>query len=85
MTGRRCPIKKLRKRPTVTYFTVNAPSAGYYNFNMTYTECCGAPAELIWKVNDAPVSNQVPEPASMILVASGIAAMSERIRRRLAR
>lgn len=70
--------------PVSSPFTVNAPAGGFYNFTLTYTECCGAPAELIWDVNNAPVSN-APEPASIALMTTGLVLVGSKLRRRRAK
>jgi hypothetical protein len=57
-----------------TPFTVNAPSAGNYNFELSYGETSGPPASLVWDVNGAViVSTAAPEPASLSLAALGLA------------
>jgi|GEM_PF-2557123 len=63
-------------------FTVTAGTAGYYNFNLNYAECCGAPADLVFTVNSAPVG-ATPEPSSFVLLGSGLLAAAGIVRRRL--
>ena len=56
--------------PVDTPFTVNAATAGWYNFELSYGEVYGAPARLAFKVNGGPVGG-VPEPASWGLMLAG--------------
>jgi hypothetical protein len=64
-------------------FTVNAASAGMYNFSLEYTECCGAPADLLFVVNNAPIGATVPEPSSFVLFGTGLFAAAGIVRRRI--
>jgi hypothetical protein len=64
-------------------FTVNAASAGMYNFTLEYTECCGAPADLLFTVNSAPVGASTPEPSSFVLFGTGLFAAAGLVRRRI--
>jgi hypothetical protein len=57
--------------PVNTTFSFNAPSAGMYNFELSYGECCGAPSVLAFTVNGAPIGN-VPEPATLLLLGLGL-------------
>ncbi|MEO8630870.1 MAG: PEP-CTERM sorting domain-containing protein, partial [Betaproteobacteria bacterium] len=66
---------------TTTPFEVNAPTAGYYSFTLQYAECCGSPADLIFQVNGAPVTN-VPEPVTVAMLAAGLAGLALFGRRR---
>jgi hypothetical protein len=66
--------------PVATPFTATAPSAGTYNFQLAYGECCGPPADLIWFFNGAPVGT-VPEPASWAMMLLGFAGIGMAIRR----
>ncbi|MGH9479178.1 MAG: PEP-CTERM sorting domain-containing protein [Terriglobales bacterium] len=52
-------------------FIVNAATAGNYTFTLWYSECCGAPADLEFKVNGGDVG-AVPEPGSIALLGSGM-------------
>jgi hypothetical protein len=63
-----------------TPFNVTAPSAGMYDFDLQYTECCGAPAVLLYTINGAPPP--VPEPETYALMLAGVAALSFMTRRR---
>jgi hypothetical protein len=63
-------------------FTVNAASAGMYAFTLEYTECCGAPADLLFTVNNAPITT-TPEPSSFALFGTGLFAAAGFARRRL--
>jgi len=67
---------------TNTPFNVNAPTAGLYAFDLTYTECCGGPANLVFQVNGAPVGPSVPEPATVALIATGVVGLVVTRRRR---
>jgi len=64
-------------------FTVNAATAGLYNFTLEYTECCGAPADLEFTVNNGPVGTPTPEPSSFALFGTGLFAAAGIVRRRL--
>jgi hypothetical protein len=52
---------------SLTPFTVtNNGPAGFFNFTLSYGETAGAPADLEFKLNDAPVGG-VPEPSTFAL------------------
>lgn len=46
--------------PVSTPYTVNAPSAGLYDFTLSYGECCGPPAVLGFQINGEVVGT-VPD------------------------
>jgi hypothetical protein len=66
--------------PVTSTFTV--ASSGLYSFTLDYAQCCGNPATLI---TDLPLgaSAPTPEPASFILLGSGLLAAAGVVRRRL--
>jgi hypothetical protein len=64
-------------------FTVTAATAGMYNFSLEYAECCGAPADLEFVVNNAPVGASTPEPSSFALFGTGLFAAAGFARRRI--
>jgi hypothetical protein len=69
--------------PVVTPFTITASMAGTYNFTLNYAECCGPPAELQFQfASGAPVGGSVPEPSSIALFSTTVAAIGLFLRRR---
>lgn len=64
-----------------TPFTVNVPTAGSYNFDLGYGECCGGPAVLSFTVNSRTVGG-IPEPASWAMMIVGMAAVGGALRSR---
>jgi hypothetical protein len=42
-----------------TYFTVTAPSAGTYHFELSYGEAFGPPAALVWEINQETAGSTV--------------------------
>jgi hypothetical protein len=63
-----------------TPFTVHASTAGNYNFQMVYGECCGGPAVIKFEVNNQAVSG-APEPATWALMILGFGAAGGMLRR----
>jgi hypothetical protein len=55
-----------------TPFTVTAPSAGTYSFELSYGECCGPPASLVWEINNQTVGGNSVADASSTLPLLGI-------------
>ena len=54
--------------PTTTLATYTGPT-GTFDFELVYGECCGPPAAL---VVDLPLISQVPEPGTVLLLATGL-------------
>jgi len=54
--------------PITTLATYTGPT-GTFDFQLVYGECCGAPAAL---VVDLPLVSQVPEPGTVLLLATGL-------------
>lgn len=68
-----------------TPFDVNAPTDGFYNFQLAYGECCAGPAVLKFEVNGGPVGHgSVPEPASWAMMLVGFGGLGAMVRRRRA-
>jgi hypothetical protein len=67
--------------PTTTPFNVvNPGAAGNYAFTLNYTECCGAPAVLVFSINN--VNAGAPEPATWGLMLLGIGGIGGVLRRK---
>jgi hypothetical protein len=63
---------------TESPFTVMAPTAGFYNFELGYGECCGGPATVEFTVNGAPAG--VPEPATWAMMLLGFGGLGVAMR-----
>src|SRR5881394_3359013 len=57
--------------PVTTAFSVTAPSAGNYNFQLSYGECCSGPAVLQIGTLGAATFGAAPEPAAWGLMLVG--------------
>lgn len=68
--------------PVDTPFNVNAPTAGLYNFQLSYGECCGPPARLVFNINGTAVGG-VPEPATWAMLLGGFGLAGAVTRRRV--
>ena len=58
-----------------TPFNVTAPSAGTYSFQLVYGECCGAPADLVWTINNQQIGTVPDGAATMSLLGIGLGAL----------
>jgi hypothetical protein len=62
-----------------------ACSAANCNFELSYGECCGAPAGLLWEINQQPIGgggNNVTDAASTLpLLAVGLGGLAAIARR----
>jgi PEP-CTERM motif-containing protein len=66
-----------------TPFNVNNPgAANNFAFELEYAECCGAPADLIFDVNNVAVG-ATPEPSTFCLFGTGLLAAAGIVRRRM--
>jgi PEP-CTERM motif len=69
---------------TNTPFNVNNPgAAGSFPFTLDYAECCGPPAVLLFQINGNTIGGSVPEPSSLVLIATGLVAGALALRRRI--
>jgi hypothetical protein len=70
--------------PVDTPFNVfNAGAKSNFPFVLDYTECCGAPAVLLLKINNVTIGN-VPEPAAWTMMILGMFGVGWAVRRRTA-
>ena len=69
--------------PVDTPFNVVAPSAGFYNFTLSYGETAGGPAVLRFDVNGGPAGGGVPEPAAWAMMLAGFGLVGAGMRRRV--
>ncbi len=65
--------------PVTQTFTYSGAS-GNLPFELTYGECCGAPAELQISL---PLSNAVPEPSSIVLLGAVLLGLGASLKRKI--
>jgi len=71
---------------TNTPFNVNnLGAAGLFNFTLDYAECCGPPAVLLFQINGNTIGGPVPEPSSLVLIATGLVGGFLALRRKIRR
>jgi PEP-CTERM motif len=76
-SGAFCVDQRGPTAPTITNFTITATIPGLYNFTLDYAEGFGPPALLQWTYpTGAPVGSPVPEPGTLMLVATGLLCLS---------
>jgi len=59
---------------TTPFNVFNPGAAGNFNFLLNYAECCGAPADLIFEVNNAPITS-TPAPSRIARFGPGLFAV----------
>lgn len=70
--------------PVETPFTVMAPAAGDYSFQLSYGEGFGPPGVLKWQINNRPVGNNLPDGGVTALLVSSALGLCGIVRRKLA-
>ena len=66
----------------VDHFTITAPFTGNFGFTLDYAENANPPAALQWTYASGRVVGAIPEPGSLVLLATGFGAISLLLRRR---